>query len=108
MSFWIQFRTLLENRRTIRDGPDFANTKADTNHEERGRVCKFMIAQLNRVTNEAVSDRRVIAAINTTKGVQSVAMSDNFIDYYNVLEEEDLFPETSTLNPLQINEKHEL
>lgn len=82
----VDTKSLLENKRDVLNGTDCSTVKP---HITGGHVSRLMIARLNRMTNEDFDARPRV-------------------NYYDVRDEEDPFPDKSLLDPVDSSQHDEI
>lgn len=92
----VDTKTLLEERRDLLDGSDCSSIGAANTGTPGGQVSRLMIARLNRVPNSHVSTDN--PSVDTRPRV----------NYFKVKEEEDPFPDSSLMDPVDSTQSEEV
>lgn len=96
--FGVDTETLLEDLRNIFNGSDCSAWEPTGNNDKGGPLSQLMIARLNRIPNSAVFESRdyemqiISISISNTQPIPS---RHEFVNYFEVREEKDPFPDTS-------------
>ena len=88
-------RILLENNRSVLDGADFSHVGNPTTLNRGGNVSRMMIARLNRISNS-----------DPVK--EETESSRPRVNYYTARSEDDPFPDSSLLDPLDEDQHDEI
>lgn len=104
----VDTKTLLEDRRDLLDGTDCGKVSASarTRDGKTGKIGRLMLARLNRVENEAVVPTRQDNTDDADLDAAGVRKSS--VDYYEVRDETDPFPDASIIDSLHVDQKQDI
>lgn len=106
----VDTKTLLEEHHDALDETDFLTVKMTNHGGNTGCVNRLIVSRLNRVSNDAVvandeAEPTTTSSPDTTPDTQPKPSRGEFVDYVQVREEQDPFPDASILDLLDEDRK---